>query len=244
MKDAESIVSASSFLPMKSELVRKTLERKNIIKPAKLKVSRYLGTKVGSENSSRLPIDKDAYETEERKRKLEESWIQLNRKAKIYDKKADGYYSGSDDDELVNFLKKSNEEETKSDLKWAKVEDEFGRSRLVQVPIKKTEMTGFVKAGGELEDYSSNPHFDSTREKRTLGVGFYQFKKDEKGRNEQMRVLNDRRDETIKERSNAVVGKEKRKERLEERRELLEKRNRNRRQEGAILIAESFLDNL
>ncbi|KAI9001686.1 hypothetical protein BC832DRAFT_593978 [Gaertneriomyces semiglobifer] len=73
------------------------------------------------------------------------------------------------------------------------------------------------------------PHFDSKREIRTLGVGFYQFSQDEEERKHQMEELKGMRDETLVNRQAAAKMRDSRKEKLEERRRLLKERAQKRR---------------
>lgn len=87
-------------------------------------------------------------------------------------------------------------------------------------------------------------HFDSTREIRTLGTGFYQFSSEENERQKQQEELKSARDATLKERRKAERVKEERKERIDERRRMvLEKMERVKRKrvEGQ---AENFLKNI
>lgn len=86
----------------------------------------------------------------------------------------------------------------------------------------------------EPADRASIRHYDSTREVRTRGVGFYQFALDEEERDEQMQRLNEIRQETEMARKNAKSVAERRKamlqknaERIHARRAQLQAKRRN-----------------
>ncbi|KXS20605.1 hypothetical protein M427DRAFT_66560 [Gonapodya prolifera JEL478] len=109
------------------------------------------------------------------------------------------------------------------------------------------ELSKAVAAGGYAE--SAPDHFDSTRERRNLGVGFYQFSMDEDERARQRGELDALRRETVEARArteedkgNVEGGKEmdKRAKRMEERRRLMERKKRER-EEKKGKEAEEFL---
>jgi hypothetical protein len=67
-------------------------------------------------------------------------------------------------------------------------------------------------------------HYDTKREIRNLGVGFYGFSQDEDTRKKQLEDLNKLRKDTLDSRSKVVKMKDARKEALEQRRALLKGR--------------------
>jgi len=80
-------------------------------------------------------------------------------------------------------------------------------------------------------------HFDSRKEIRTKGVGFFQFSGDSEKRKEQMDNLESERLETEKQRAEATLRKEERRKELEARKKTIaEKRGKAR--------ADRFLDDL
>lgn len=103
--------------------------------------------------------------------------------------------------------------------------DEFGRTRIVrqsEVPTQQEDDDDLSSEGSsprlfvprdpdELATRADIIHYDSTKEVRTRGVGFYQFALDEEERAEQMRRLNELRQETEEARRNARSAADKRK---------------------------------
>lgn len=88
-------------------------------------------------------------------------------------------------------------------------------------------------------------HFDSSREKRNLGVGFYQFAVgDDQKRQQQMQDINQLREETLESRARADVQKLKRKTKNEARTKMLADRAKKRKVQEAEKTAESFLGSL
>lgn len=87
-----------------------------------------------------------------------------------------------------------------------------------------------------------NMHFNSKRERRNMGVGFYQLSQDQAVRDEQMKELLSIRNDTLTSRSKAEVLKEKRKARLAERKMILEDRARKRKEGGPVLAVTGGLD--
>ncbi|KAI8905673.1 hypothetical protein DFJ77DRAFT_206229 [Powellomyces hirtus] len=77
-------------------------------------------------------------------------------------------------------------------------------------------------------------HFDSRREIRTLGTGFYQFAQDDAERARQMQELKSIRDDTLENRDKSVQAKQGREKRLDSRRQkLLQMRAAKKRKLGA-----------
>ncbi|KAJ8325845.1 hypothetical protein O5D80_006032 [Batrachochytrium dendrobatidis] len=144
-----------------------------------------------------------------------------------------------------------------SDPKWVQVTDEFGRTRIVRK--KEADLMGlgrFVKAsssqnessksnhasGDNLDEHERqewenasntnivNKHYDTTLERRTMGVGFYHLSQDETARQKQLLDLKNIRSQTETTRHTSQALKEKRKSRTDDRRALLlaraEKRKR------------------
>lgn len=91
---------------------------------------------------------------------------------------------------------------------------------------------------------SANLHFDSKREKRNLGVGFYQFDQDQDKRRQQFEDIEQLRNDTIDSRTKLAAQKEKRREKNEGRLEKLKDRARKRKLEQAEKTAEDFLGDL
>ncbi|KAI8819121.1 uncharacterized protein EV422DRAFT_498109 [Fimicolochytrium jonesii] len=79
---------------------------------------------------------------------------------------------------------------------------------------------------------AQTPHFDSAREIRTLGTGFYQFSQSAAERQKQMDDLKKIREETVVGRESVAGGRERRRGRVEERREALRERKRRRVEQG------------
>lgn len=90
-------------------------------------------------------------------------------------------------------------------------------------------------------DRSATPppltHYDATWEIRTKGVGFFQFSKDEKKREEEMKALEEERKKTEKKRREREEMLEKRKREIEERRKEIKVRR-------ARKMADNFLEGL
>lgn len=78
---------------------------------------------------------------------------------------------------------------------------------------------------------SAPRHYDSNREVRNLGVGFYQLAQDDEQRKEQLEELKSLRNQTKQARETERARKDKRKERLEERRKMLLAKVRRQRGE-------------
>ncbi|KAI9006357.1 hypothetical protein DFJ74DRAFT_388316 [Hyaloraphidium curvatum] len=76
-------------------------------------------------------------------------------------------------------------------------------------------------------------HYDSKREVRNLGVGFYQLSQDEAERQEQLGKLKELRTQTTAARTTELARKNKRKERLEARRKLIVAKAKRRKGEDA-----------
>ncbi|KAJ3007767.1 hypothetical protein HKX48_008950 [Thoreauomyces humboldtii] len=72
-------------------------------------------------------------------------------------------------------------------------------------------------------------HFDSRKEIRTLGVGFYQFSQNDEDRKRQMDALNTIRDDTLDSQKKTTMLKNIRKDRLEDRKRALKERAAKRR---------------
>jgi hypothetical protein len=81
----------------------------------------------------------------------------------------------------------------------------------------------------KLEPLPPPNHFDSSREIRNLGVGFYGFSQDDEVRRTQMRELSELRDETVALRKE--VGKEKglKRSKVDERRRILKEKLEKKR---------------
>ena len=185
------------------------------------------------QKNSNLPnyieIDKD-----DEHKELELSFIALKRKTIEYEKLQDqGGIDPDTDDLLVNFLEKNPIKETNSKRlmndPWIEIIDEFGRNRL----IRRSEKESFVDNEDEQEEETAQVkerHFNSKKEVRTLGTGYYQFSLEGQERQEQMKQMNDLRSETI-------INKEKNELMKKQRQELLEKRRqelRDRKRENEI----------
>ena len=74
-----------------------------------------------------------------------------------------------------------------------------------------------------------NKYYDTQQDRRTMGVGFYQFSQDDETRQKQMDELKSIRNETLSSRNKMEQSRLKRKNEFEQRRLLLiEKRNQKR----------------
>ncbi|KNC98192.1 uncharacterized protein SPPG_06594 [Spizellomyces punctatus DAOM BR117] len=155
---------------------------------------------------------------------------------------------------------------------WVEAVDEFGRTRIVRKDDVSKLGLRFIKegeAGGngeneqgpslvsddmrremereqwekEAREALASGHYDSRRENRTMGVGFYQFSQDDEERRKQMEELKDMRNETLESRTRAARMKDARKDKLDERKRLLKERAAKRRKvingesEGAGALA-------
>ncbi|KAJ3334415.1 hypothetical protein HDU91_002750 [Kappamyces sp. JEL0680] len=172
--------------------------------------------------------------------------------------------------------KKKTKTQSSSKSEWVQITDEFGRTRLVRKEEADAMERSFVKASEASNTETSNDydpdeypdergaddlaphtvkpalpppkHFDSTREKRHLGVGFYQFDAtDEAKRQEQFENIKNIRDDTILSRDKLAISKLKRKEKTNERTRLLQERARARKDAamvGASASADQFLESL
>ncbi|KAI9318816.1 hypothetical protein BX666DRAFT_2026237 [Dichotomocladium elegans] len=119
--------------------------------------------------------------------------------------------------------KEEEKEEDEDDDPWVEYEDEFGRTRTVRqsqlprerspspAPTNESRSPSPQPRDTELADRASIRHYDSTREVRTRGVGFYQFALDDEERAEQMERLEALRQETEAARKNARSVAERRK---------------------------------
>lgn len=138
----------------------------------------------------------------------------------------------------------ANVDDDDDDDPWVEYEDEFGRTRTVrtsQLPQQRERSPSPSPSPPPINDDMYEPadrasirHYDSTREVRTRGVGFYQFALDEEERDEQMQRLNEIRQETEMARKNAKSVAERRKamlqknaERIHARRAQLQAKRRN-----------------
>jgi hypothetical protein len=153
-----------------------------------------------------------------------------------------------------------------SATEWVEITDEFGRDRLV-----RKEEAEFIKASAEkqiaeertdnyqeeehvqdaeyhqdrieLPERSIPKHFDSSRERRYLGAGHFQFDvADVEKRQQQFQDINELRIETITNRDKQAVAKMRRKEKLDDRTRLLQERARKRKDQVLENVEESAED--
>ncbi|KAJ3293237.1 hypothetical protein HK104_004634 [Borealophlyctis nickersoniae] len=233
--------------------------------------------------------EKDANKEEEEEegiqKKLQLSWIALQRKANVYDELVKE--GGLEDDHhgeasLVDFLRKDPIPKDMAQLPgvlqdepddpWVEATDEFGRTRVVRgsqveelglriggggggETATKAAASGGGDGGGGIGELVSDDmrremerqrwerevmeggdtgplHYSAKQEIRTLGVGYYSFSQDEQARARQMAELKKMRDETAAGRQVAGRVKDKRKERLEDRRRAILERARKKKKGG------------
>ncbi|TPX75713.1 hypothetical protein CcCBS67573_g03011 [Chytriomyces confervae] len=86
----------------------------------------------------------------------------------------------------------------------------------------------FGDSSGKKDPLPPPKHYDPNREIRNLGVGFYGFSQEDEERKQQMSALQDIRKDTLGAQSKAVLLKESRKEKLEERKALLRERRKRK----------------
>ncbi|KAI7882961.1 hypothetical protein K492DRAFT_229802 [Lichtheimia hyalospora FSU 10163] len=153
-------------------------------------------------------------------------------------------------------------EDDDDDDPWVEYEDEFGRTRTIrssqlqqqrerEQERERSPSTSPSRSPSPLNDMlepadrASIRHYDSTREVRTRGVGFYQFALDQEERDEQMQRLNEIRQETEMARKNAKSVAERRKimlqknaERIHARRAQLQAKRRNDSQQQQFTVDE------
>ncbi|KAH6568260.1 hypothetical protein BASA50_008930 [Batrachochytrium salamandrivorans] len=135
-----------------------------------------------------------------------------------------------------------------SSSKWVEVTDEFGRTRIVRQSEAESMGIGrFVKASGAEDvaqghissssnmyheqdskeweeatrEEAANKHYDTSLERRTMGVGFYNLSQKQDVRQKQLDELKTLRNQTETIRDKSQLMKEKRKSRIEDRRTLL-----------------------
>lgn len=131
----------------------------------------------------------------------------------------------------TQLLKEQDEREKKDSLNDQKEDEKVAKDFIY--PMESNPTLGYAK------------HFDSAREKRNLGVGFYQFAVgDDAKREEQMKEIKDIREETISTRNRLEIQKLKRKERTDSRMRILQNRAKKRKADEAEKSAEFFLDGL
>lgn len=266
----EIVVGASSVINLKAELLQRTMRAKQANPQVVTSTLRLKGSRAAK-------VAKTAPIVETEHNKLEESWIALQRKTKVYDELQErGGLDDSDDEQdtdkpgcLVNFLEKTPTLGQTIDG-WVEVTDEFGRNRLVKKDADLPAISGFVKAGGVDSDLQSNQlglvsdsmrmhqerlewdaaigskasnlHYDGKKERRTLGTGFYQFSQDLDIRQTQMAELTDMREDTILKRTKAQIVAQKRSEKINDRRQLLEERAARKRAKMATEKVEASVD--
>lgn len=228
-------VSTASVISLKAELSKRELSLKNLPKQQKTNPSK-LKNMIIKNKGINDRIKKDSLSNNELSQ-LEQSWIQLNRKAKLYDEMQEQGEADPEEDQnlLVDFLMKN----AKNDLKEELIEtvDEFGRTRLIKKPDieeSRSKIQGFVKSSDNLfnEDISgpSNLHFDARKERRAMGVGFYQFSQDQQQRQAQLNELNILRVNTIDSKNKAMEEKMSREQRIKNRKELIAKKSAKRKE--------------
>lgn len=89
-----------------------------------------------------------------------------------------------------------------------------------------------------------NKHFDSTWERRTLGVGFYQLAQDQEKRKTQIQELNTLRSDTLSLRNRSQMAKLERQKRIQERREILKERVLKRKKPVLVKQVDEFLSTI
>jgi Domain of unknown function (DUF4078) len=220
-------ISSSSVLNLKTELISKQAQLKPTPASKSVNLSKL---KIAGESITKPKKPVKVHRQEEHE--VDKSYLALQRKAMLYQEMQERGLDMEDEEEV---------EELRNEFSsFVEVTDEFGRTTLADpatlpkdpepaadsgdVP-KDTESRGWVKASKPSYPDPQARHFQSTKEKRTLGTGFYQFSQDEDKRESQMRELNRLRQETIISRSAAQVAAETRKTKLEERRDMIRKRN-------------------
>ena len=262
-------VSQVSVLDLKAELVRKQQEFQKLksakveVKATKLKLSKpiFKDKKVDLNEEERNKLEQSWVSLSQKAALYDE----LRQK---------GGMSEEDDDVLVDFVGKTIQDikdgtkfkpVKKGD--WVEVADEFGRTRIMRKEeAEELQREVDKKLAEENEGYpgdnegDGNPdaeripsssklygrtkYFDSSKERRHLGAGFYQFSMNEDTRAQQKEDIAALRRETILSKSRAEILKEKRKEKLEERKALLQSRARERKAKVAEKQADNFLANL
>lgn len=96
--------------------------------------------------------------------------------------------------------------------KWVEYEDEFGRTRVCKLSQLRRIQSERQEVQRSLVD-----RYDGDHEIRNKGVGFYQFSRDEEGRQRQMKELKKLREETMERRTRNLILKEERRIRIENR---------------------------
>jgi hypothetical protein len=116
------------------------------------------------------------------------------------------------------------------------VKDEFGRTKLV--PFDEANMEDEeIEPEAEIRNVE---HFDASKERRNMGVGFYQLSQDEKVRQSQLEELKSLRDDTITSRTKTTLAQQDRAAKLQERKNLIAERAKKRK----LAAVDQFLDSL
>ncbi|KNE65889.1 hypothetical protein AMAG_09853 [Allomyces macrogynus ATCC 38327] len=141
----------------------------------------------------------------------------------------DELFDSADDDDVVV----SDQEERESDEEdMVEITDEFGRARLV--PRRYAHEYMPPQSPSPYDDYSDKDrgwrspsppaHFDSKREVRTMGVGYYALSTDAGERAEQMRALQALREQTLEARRRVAEGHDPAREEMARRMKLILRR--------------------
>lgn len=260
-------VSQASVLDLKAELARKQQEQSSG-KPSSSKPSQKLTKLIGMERRNKGIEQRNQQDSLGRDElsKLEQSWISLQRKAELYDKIKSGVEE-ENDEMLVDFMSKSHDptrlkpplakkpKPSRRGGDWVEVTDDFGRTRLVRqeeadamnrekVVLAKEARENAIDDGEIQVEAALDVHFESAREKRQLGVGFYQFSSNADTRASQFQDIQDLRSDTIDSKAKTDIAKMRKKERLELRTKVLEERAKKRKLESDDKSAVDFLSNL
>ncbi|KAI9227786.1 MAG: hypothetical protein DHS80DRAFT_31440 [Piptocephalis tieghemiana] len=203
-------------------------------------------------------IARDEATAAEEAKNLEKSQVALEKKARLYEalhqgQSVEGWTEQASQALLVDFHGKhqedmqhpckiqpatfvlpgreEEEEEEGEEEELVEYEDEFGRTRMIprnQVPSSEDEKEDEEDHTYEREFYGPSNHYDSRKENRAMGVGFYQFAQNEEKRRQQQRNLEILREETIRARQSHITVEERRQQVLDRRRALLQERKRRR----------------
>jgi hypothetical protein len=105
--------------------------------------------------------------------------------------------------------------------------------------IERERLEWEQSAQDELAGKGPPAHYDSKREVRNLGVGFYQLSQDDSERGEQLKELKGLRNETKQARESEKARKDRHAQRLEERRKLILAKAKKRKGDDGSAVVET-----
>ena len=289
-------VGASSFLNLKAELSKKeALYQKEKAKVGNHTVqaskfqskllrkpeSRIVGKHYDKSNRGVAEREDTDFRVEHDSNVFEASRIALEQKTRRYNELQARGDDTNNEDILVDFLMKQQDEDEEKDTKVPKlgklwkgkkhtqlieIVDEFGRSRMVKensqmakdyLESKERQELDEIRNAQDTDSDTNEPpaisapespkerssvHFDASRERtRMMGVGFYQFSSSDDKRQEQMQELKQLRTDTVNFRQHSDIVKQKRLQKIEERKSLLAERAIKRKRDAEV---SNFLENL